>query len=219
MRVESGGTGDRVFWRFHASYTTPDDLAFCDVHGIDLCGPWQANTFTKDRPAVKNPTQIPKTQFTFDEEHNAYRCPQGHLMPFADYKYKPHADGANVRYNLYRCPAEHCQACPLASHCAKLPHKGRTIQRHPQQHLIDKHQERMQTPASRERYRQRGQGERPFADLKTHRALRRLNGRGLKRAETQTTLAVLVHNLETLDSLKKSETAGATPRKPCKLTA
>jgi len=202
-----------------SAYTTPDDLSFCQLHGIALYGPWQENDFTKDRPAVKNPAQIPKAQFHYDAEHDVYRCPEGHDMPFETYKYKPRADGSHGRSKLYRCPAEHCQACPLAAKCAKLPDKGRTIQRHPQQQLIDEHQEGMRTPAAQQQYRQRGQGERAFADLKAHRNLRRVNGRGLARAEIQTALAVLIHNLEALDSLKKPETSGEPALKRRKIPA
>jgi transposase len=196
-----------------SAYTTGDDLAFCHRHGIDLCGPWQENDFTKERPAVTNPAQIPKTQFSYDRERDVYRCPEGHAMPFEDYKYKARPDGTNMRYKLYRCPAEHCRECPLAAKCAKLPDRGRTIQRHPQQERIDEHQERMRTAQAKEEYRQRGQGERPFADQKEHRNLRRLSGRGAGRAETQIGLAVLVHTLSALASLRKTEASrGSLPK-------
>jgi transposase len=202
-----------------SAYTSADDLAYCAKHDIDLYGPWQENDFTKDRPAVKSPAQIPKAQFAYDGERDMYRCPENHDMPFEEYKYKRRADGMNTRSKVYRCPAEHCKACPLAATCAKLPNKGRTIQRHPQQELIDKHVERMGTAEAKDQYRQRGQGERPFADLKTHRGLHRLNGRGLTRAKTQTALAVLQHNLQQLDSLKKTGNTGEPSPSTCKIPA
>lgn len=202
-----------------SAYTTADDLAFCQLHGIDLYGPWQENKFTKDRPARANPKQIPKERFVYDAASDSYRCPQGHALPFADYKYRRRADGSNARYQLYRCPPQHCRVCPLAAHCAKLPHKGRTIQRHPQQELIDAHQARMATPEAKQRYRQRGQGERPFADLKTHRNLQRLRGRGLQRAKTEIGLAVLIHNLEVLRTLKTSALKETQLPNPCKIPA
>jgi len=201
-----------------SAYTSADDLAFCQVHGIELLGPWQANDFTKDRPALKEPAQLPKSKFVYDAERDEYRCPQGHAMPFEEYKYKRRADAGHVRYRLYRCPPKHCRACPLKASCAKLPHKGRTLQRHPQQELIDGHQQRMATPAARLEYRQRGQGERPFADLKVHRNLRRLNGRGHQRANTQMALTILAHNLGNLNST--SRIAGKhSPSNPSRIPA
>jgi transposase len=202
-----------------SAYTTPDDLSFCNLHGIDLYGPWQQNDFTKDRPAVKNPVQIPKTQFKYDAERDVYWCPQGHELPFEQYKHQARADGTYQRYKIYRCPAEHCQACPVAATCAKLPDKGRTVQRHPLQELIDQHQERMRTPQAKAEYRQRGQGERAFADLKEHRCLTRVNGRGLQRAKAQAGLAVLATNLQTLDSLGNTRTSRGVCSQPRKIPA
>ena len=202
-----------------AAYTTPDDLSFCQLHGIDLYGPWQQNDFTKDRPAVKNPLQIPKTEFKYDAERDTYWCPQGHEMPLEQFKHQARADGTHQRYKIYRCPGEYCRACPLAKKCAKLPDKGRTVQRHPQQELIDAHQERMRTPQAKAEYRQRGQGERAFADLKEHRCLTRMNGRGLTRAKTQATLAVLALNLQALDSLNNRNASRGDCVQPRKIPA
>jgi transposase len=202
-----------------SAYTTPDDLCFCQLHGMDLIGPWQASDFTKNRPAVKNPLQIPKTEFRFAQDLDVYICPQGQTMPFEKKKYELRSDGTYAPYRLYRCPGEICAACPLAARCAKFPDKGRTIQRHQHQQVIDEHRERMARPEVQERYHQRGQGERPFADLKSHRNLRRLNGRGLQRAETQTGLAVIIHNLQVLETLKKAENAGEASPIPRKIPA
>jgi transposase len=202
-----------------SAYTAASDLSFCELHGIELYGPWQENDFTKDRPSRKNPRQIPKAQFTYDPQRDVYQCPQRHDLAFEGYKYKPRCDGEYVRYRLFRCSPEHCRVCPLATQCAKMPDKGRTLQRHPQQELIDALQARMATPEARAYYRQRGQGERPFADLKTHRHLRRLSGRGQQRVRTQTALAVLTHNLMQLDTLKQSRTTGLVAPNLCKTPA
>jgi hypothetical protein len=202
-----------------SAYTTATDLAFCAQHGIELFGPWQENEFTKDRPARKNPSQLPKEQFAYDAASDTYRCPAGHTLSFETYKYKRRSDGSNARYHSYRCPPDHCGVCPLASQCAKLPAKGRTIQRHPEQELIDAHRARMGTPDARQLYRQRGQGERPFADLKEHRDLRRLSGRGLRRAKAEIGLAVLLHNLKTLTTMKAKRTNVTTSPIPQKIPA
>jgi transposase len=202
-----------------SAYTTPDDLSFCQLHGINLIGPWQANDFTKNRPAVKNPLQIPKTQFRFAKEQDAYLCPQGHTMPYEKNKYELRADGTYTAYRLYRCPGDICAACPLAKTCAKFPDKGRTIHRHRHQELIDEHCERMARPEVQKQYHQRGQGERPFADMKAHRNLRRLNGRGQWAANSQTGLAVITHNLVVLDAVKKTANVRVTAPKPRKIPA
>jgi hypothetical protein len=53
------------------------------------------------------------------------------------------------------------------------------------------------------------------ADLKGHRGLRRLSGRGLRRAEAQVGLTVLAHDLVALDSLRRKRRQGAAVATPC----
>ncbi len=54
----------------------------------------------------------------------------------------------------------------------------------------------MLTSAAKELLRRRGQtAERGFADLKEHRKLRRMTGRGLLRARTDVGICVLIRNL------------------------
>ena len=73
----------------------------------------------------------------------------------------------------YRCAKEHCQSCPLAARCTR-GRNGRTIKRNEHEDLIVAHHAKMQTPAAKAIYRQRGQTiELRFADAKAHRGLRR----------------------------------------------
>ncbi len=100
----------------------------------------------------------------------------------------------------YRCPAEHCQACPRQPACTQTPASGRTISRNEYEPQIERLQTRMATPEARALYRLRKQTvERAFADMKEHRGLRRFSGHGRDRAETEVGLTVLVHNLLVLD--------------------
>ena len=67
---------------------------------------------------------------------------------------------------------------------------------------IDELKARMKQLEAKEKYRQRGCTiERRFADLKTHRGLQRFSGQTPERADAQVGLAVLAHNLRTLDKL------------------
>ena len=95
----------------------------------------------------------------------------------------------------YRCPKEHCQACPLAARCTRGAN-GRTIKRNEHEDLIVAQRAKMQTPEAKAIYRQRGQTiELRFADAKAHRGLRRFSGRGLTRVRIEVGLLVLAHNL------------------------
>ena len=75
---------------------------------------------------------------------------------------------------------------------------------------MEAHKEWMSTPGAKEARRQRGAViERCFGDAKQHRNLRRLHGRGLKRAKAEIGLVVLVQTALTLARLRKN---AANPR-------
>jgi transposase len=186
-----------------AGFTQPDDIAFCESVGVSLYGPWQENDYTAAKRAEKPPKQIPKDAFQWVESERAYRCPAGHLLQFDGRTSRQSTSGDTIPLEIYRCAPEHCSACPQKAQCTSVPHKGRTVRRHQQQTSIDALCQRMQSPEARELYARRGSTvERRFADHKTHRHLRRLTGRGEKRAAFQLAVTVLVHNMLTFHNLK-----------------
>ncbi len=72
----------------------------------------------------------------------------------------------------------------------------------------------MLTSEAKELLRRRGQtAERGFADLKEHRKLRRMTGRGLSRARADVGLCVLIRNLLALHAHLTS-TMAAIPAGP-----
>ena len=96
----------------------------------------------------------------------------------------------------YRCSAEHCRVCPLGQRCTPNPETGRTISRGEHEDFIEALRQRMQTDEAKALYRLRRQTvELANADFKEHRKFRRFSGRGLRRAEAEVGLLVLVNNL------------------------
>ena len=129
--------------------------------------------------------QIPKSQFVWLPAEQTYVCPQGHRLNQISREQRRRAEERSVELTTYRCPKEHCQACPLVKRCTGSAH-GRTIKRNEHEDLIMAHQAKMNTPEAKAIYRQRGQTvELRFADAKTHRGLRRFSGRGLERARSK----------------------------------
>lgn len=185
------------------------DLAACAAAGVTLYAPYHENDFSAAQRAQCPPPQLPKSAFTWREEQQTYQCPQGHLLHKESQERKKRADGQKLLVATYRCPGEHCQACPLRQQCAKLPAAGRTVQRSEFEGLVEALQQRMQTPAAKALYRRRGSTvELGFADVKEHRGLRTFSGRGLSRARGETGLLVLVHNLLAVDNaLEKKKPA------------
>jgi transposase len=178
-----------------AGYVTGGELAVCQAANVTLYGPWKENDFTAQR-ASKRLKLFDKDQFQWLPDEKTYRCPQGHLFTFQGREQRDRSGDRVESYSRFRCPPQHCQACPLRAQCTTSPHSGRSLRRSEHQELIDEHRERMQSDEAKTIYRLRGQTiELGFADFKQHRRLRRFSSRGLARARGELALSVLVHNL------------------------
>jgi transposase len=178
-----------------SGYASALDLLDCKRVGVDLYAPYQENDLTEQKRAQTPDRQIPKSQFVWLPEEQTYACPKGHRLTPQGQEARARADGRSVEVTTYRCPKQHCQNCPLASRCTRGKN-GRTIKRSEHEELIEAHQAKMGTPEGKAIYRQRSQTiELRFADLKTHRKLRRFSGRGLKRVRIEVGPLVLSHNL------------------------
>jgi transposase len=183
-----------------SGYVTPADMEHCQRQGVNLVGPYQQNDFTAAKANAKQPKQIPKDAFSWDPVESCFRCPEGHSLPFVCRTTKQRTSGETIPIELYRCDPAQCMACPRQQACTTVPHHGRTVRRHPQEDLIRQHRQRMAQPESKALYRHRGATiELVFADLKTHRNLGRLTGRGLPRAKTEVKLMALAYNLVALN--------------------
>jgi transposase len=175
-----------------SAYAGGADLAAAAAAGVVVYAPPPADGAGEGR-------QIPKREFVWLPAERAYRCPQGHRLGYAGSSRQRRSGTEAVRLEQYRCPPEHCQACPLRQRCTRRPGQGRTISRSEHEELIEALRARMGTAEARELYRQRRQTvELVNADWKEHRKLRRFTGRGLARAQCHVGLMVLAQNLLTL---------------------
>jgi len=199
-----------------AAYCSILDLRDCQQRGIELLAPVQSNSFTEQKKQAKVQKQIPREEFSWNEEDRSYRCPAGHEGHALDYidrmKKQRHGDRTLWEYR-YRCDSTYCQSCPLMSDCLRPGSASRTIKRLEGQELIDAQRIKMADPEVQTRYAIRGQSvELSFADAKAHRGLARFHGRGATRAQTETGLLVLAQNLLKLDRLEqKSLNPDETP--------
>lgn len=188
-----------------AAYASLLDLQECQARNVRLVAPVQENDFTEQKRAEAGPARIGKDQFQWDPEEETYRCPEGHLLNYKGKEQKRRRDDNKVTQHRYHCPAEHCRGCPLRDRCVRDPEKGRTVKRLEGEELIEAHKEWMKTDEAKAAKRLRGSViERCFADAKQHRQLRRLHGRGLKRAKAEIGLVVLVQTALTLARLRKN---------------
>jgi hypothetical protein len=115
---------------------------------------------------------------------------------------------------MYRSDEQTCAACPAREQCT--PGMGaRTISRSEYEGLLEELRERMKSEEAKQLYKLRKQTvELANADMKGHRGLRKLSGRGRTRAETQVGLTVLAHDLVALDGLRCKREKGAAVATP-----
>jgi transposase len=185
-----------------AGYCSVLDLQACQTRGVQLVAPFQENDFTQRKRAQGETTPIGKDQFSWLSEEQTYACPMGHRLKYKDRERKQRREGQTVLQYRFHCPAEHCRGCPLRDRCVRDPEKGRTVKRLEGEELIEAHKAFMSTPEAKAARRLRGSViERCFADAKQHRNLRRLHGRGQKRARVEVGLVVLAQTALTLARL------------------
>jgi transposase len=180
-------------------YATAANLAYGEEHGVTIYAPVDqkpasAQVDRKAAPA-KKACQIPKEQFRWDAAEQTYYCPEGHRLVQISRKVEKKEQDQEVLVYHYRCPPQHCQACPKATQCTPSPHKGRTITRSEHEDKVEALRQRMRTPEGEALYKKRGQTIEPrIGDLKAHRGLRCFAGFGIAQALIQVGLLVLIHN-------------------------
>jgi transposase len=195
-----------------SAYAGGPDLAAARERGVVLYAPPPAD-------GAQGARQVPKREFVWLPEEQAYRCPQGHRLGYAGSSHQRRSGTEAVQLHQYRCPPEHCRGCPLRQRCTPRPEKGRTISRSEHEELIEALRARMGSEQAKALYRLRRQTvELVNADWKEHRQLRRFSGRGLARARCQVGVTVLAQNLLTLLAQEqKAEKSSAT--KPVEIAA
>lgn len=191
-----------------SKYASGPQLARAEQEGVTVFAPWQAKE-PGAVPGGRPPKQLPKEQFRWRLELETYECPQGHLLDCVGRSREQRGEEVVQERLRYRCPVECCRACPRRPECVKGA-GGRTISRSPYEAQVEALRARMATAEAQALYKLRKQTvERGFADVKEHRALRRLSGRGLVRARIAVGLVVLVHNLLTAQALRARKQAAA----------
>jgi hypothetical protein len=183
-----------------AAYASILDLTICVDMNVELMAPVHENGLSaQKKQAAEGKRQIPKDRFTFKPDQNGYECPEGHFLNYKDRSYRERREGQRLLESRYRLSPEICQACPLAAQCLQPGAKARTIKRLEGEELLDAQRAKM-TPeiAAKSRRLRASTVERAFADVKEHRKLRRLHGRGLSRARAEVGLNVLAQNALTL---------------------
>ncbi|MEO7156432.1 MAG: IS1182 family transposase [Vicinamibacterales bacterium] len=194
-----------------AGYAGGADLAEADGLGTTAYAPWQTNDFSQKKAS----RYYKKEQFEWMPQEQAYECPQGQRLSLRKSSGQKRSGTEKVELQMYQAEPATCASCPARGKCT--PGKGaRTISRSEHEGHIEALRQRMKAEEAKQLYKRRKQTvELANADMKGHRALRRLSGRGLSRASAQVGLTVLAHDLVALDQLRRKREQGATPTTPC----
>lgn len=187
-----------------AGYCSILDIQDAQAREVELYAPFQSNSMTEKKKQANGQQQIPRERFTYLEDKNAYRCPEGHDARFIDKQRVWRSGNERLTEYRYRMDESHCSDCPLRSQCLRPTSKSRTIKRLEGAELIEAMKAKMATEEGKARARQRGKIiERTFGDTKQNRVLRRYHGYGLANAKVENGLAVLAQNVLTLGRIKE----------------
>jgi hypothetical protein len=131
--------------------------------------------------------------FLYDPQQDTYRCPQGQTLEHVGQEQRP-----GVVQHKYQAPPEFCQACPFKDKCCpQNAHRGRSVIRPVEAPEVNQFLQKMQTPAAKEIYRQRGEvAEFPNAWIKEKLGLRQFRLRGLAKVLLEVLWACLTYNIQ-----------------------
>jgi hypothetical protein len=173
-------------------YTTNRSVVEMAKREIDFYGSWRKPDSVGGSKSQQHP-EFRKEAFTYDSDNDRYLCPAGKFLIFSQRQSQP--NGSVLR--IYRSPTPQCRACEHYTRCVNpTRRRGRMVSHKETLIEVEQFQQKMETEAAKEIYRQRSQiGEFPFAWFKSFFGLRRFRVRGLAKARSETLWASLTFNL------------------------
>ena len=132
---------------------------------------------------------IPKRKYVYDQEADAYRCPEGQVLPYAT------TDRNGYRH--YKSDPAKCKTCPLLASCTSNAKHQKTVTRHVWQDARERTDAHRLTDWGKRIYKRRKETvERSFADAKQLHGHRYARFRGLTAVKTQCLLAAAAQNIK-----------------------
>ena len=130
-------------------------------------------------------------RFVYDAGSDTFTCPAGRKL----YKHHYHHQRG---YHEYRAARGVCARCRLAHLCTRA-RSGRSLNRYPEQELLDRARKQSNGPSAiRDRKRRQWFQERNFAEAATEHGFKRARWRGLAKQTIQDQLIAAIQNLKIL---------------------
>jgi transposase len=156
------------------------------AHGLEERG--IAGVIGYSRPTHR-PGFLRKHDFVYEREVDAYRCPEGQLLPYRT----TNREG----YRQYHSDPARCRSCPLLASCTTSANATKIVTRHLWQEAKEKIDFNGLTPWGKRVYQRRKETvERSFADAKQLHGHRYARFRGLRRMAEQCLLAAAAQNIK-----------------------
>lgn len=144
---------------------------------------------------------LAKRHYQYEKEVDAYRCPEGQLLPYAT------TDRNGYRH--YRSDPHKCRGCPMLASCTSNAKSQKTVTRHVWQDARDRVDSHRLTEWGKAIYKRRKETvERSFADAKQLHGHRYARFRGLTAVKVQCLLAAAAQNIK---KIALTMTANANP--------
>jgi transposase len=161
-------------------YYHGEEINACEEAGIE---PYVAKPLTS---ANRKLGLYGKEQFTYEPEHDRYRCPAGQALTF---RFANIELGRHIRY--YATTA--CRACTIKAHCTRSK-EGRRITRWVHEHILERMQKRVEAnPVVMKRRKQIV--EHPFGTIKHWHDQGYFLMKGLEKVRAEFSLSTLAYNL------------------------
>jgi transposase len=156
------------------------------------------------KPTRPKPGMMRKSKFQYDQDADAYRCPEGRMLDYAT------TDRSGYRH--YKSDPAICRTCPLLSSCTSNAKCERTITRHVWQDARERADAHRLTLWGKAIYRRRKETvERSFADAKQLHGHRYARFRSITRVANQCLLAAATQNIKKIALiLTRNSIAGQT---------
>jgi len=176
-------------------FTSRENIMAMAEQGIDMIGSLPAaNPSSAGQQRQRGVSeQFHLDQFSYDAQHNIYRCPQGASLTAKGREFCP-----GVVLHKYVAKAEVCAACQFRAECCPgNQHHGRSVIRAVHSPQVREFTEKMETETAKSIYRQRGAvAEFPNAWIKEKLGLRQFRLRGLLKVRLEVLWAALTYNVQ-----------------------
>lgn len=135
-----------------------------------------------------------RRDFSYDEQADLYRCPQGQVLPYA----RTGRDG----YREYKSDPKICKGCPVRDRCTHSRNHQKVLVRHVWEAQREQINQNRYTDWGKTIYQRRQETvERSFADAKQLHGHRYARYRGLSRVRGQCLLAAACQNMKKIARL------------------